>query len=266
MARAANIAMCVGAAVYTAAALYSLSEDGAPRCPDPSPRSVEALLAPCLAGVREATAEPAPVPILPDRPFLRPRTKGRRSRSPVGMSRQPAASARDNESRSHPWFVVEAVPDASLRGAGVDVTPVPRRSRILCDGPSRSFGERIRSSFSSPGRCDRQRRLAGLTGKSERLSFWAGTCDATRCAIGTSPVENVLSVQADKIVPMWVAPPSHLTRVRLPRRKNSPHEGVRRIAGEVGPKSENAGENVAEPASRRPHALSNVTRNTRGGR
>jgi hypothetical protein len=76
MARAANIAMCVGAAVYTAAALYSLSEDGAPRCPDPSPRSVEALFAPCLAGVREATVEPAPVPILPDPTVPPPQDEG----------------------------------------------------------------------------------------------------------------------------------------------------------------------------------------------
>jgi hypothetical protein len=62
----ANIAVYVGSAIYIAGALYSLSTDGAPRCPDPSPRSVEALFAPCLAGIGTPVADPVPSPVLPN--------------------------------------------------------------------------------------------------------------------------------------------------------------------------------------------------------
>ena len=61
----ANLAIYACGAIYTLAVLYSLSTDGAPRCPEPSPRSVEALFAPCLADVRTPVADPALFPGLP---------------------------------------------------------------------------------------------------------------------------------------------------------------------------------------------------------
>lgn len=68
MMRVANIVTFAGGAIYTAAALYSLSTSGAPQCPEPSPRSIEALFAPCLAGMSSPVAVPAPdpAPMLPD--------------------------------------------------------------------------------------------------------------------------------------------------------------------------------------------------------
>ena len=62
----ANIAVYAGGAIYTAAALYSLSTNGAPQCPASSPRSVEALFAPCLAGISSSVSDPAPLPVLPN--------------------------------------------------------------------------------------------------------------------------------------------------------------------------------------------------------
>ncbi len=60
------LAAYTGAAVCIAVTLYSLSMHEGPQCPDPSPRSVEALFAPCLARASVPAGAPDFLPILPD--------------------------------------------------------------------------------------------------------------------------------------------------------------------------------------------------------